>query len=135
MLVVPLGVHAKESLKHSPPFYGHPDSWRAGYRYLVTLWRNEVKGVYEVLESVTTNPVGDAACPAPNNFPKPTWETLASSPGYRVSVLKPLDETDQRLGRFLNKRYSKKGPQGRGAAFTQTHRYLEHPEDLGDYFA
>ena len=71
VLVVPPGVHAKESLKHSPPFYGHPDSWRAGYRYLVTLWRNEVKGVYEVLESVTTNPVGDA-CPAPNNFPKPT---------------------------------------------------------------
>jgi hypothetical protein len=134
VLAVPLGAHAKETLKQSPPYYVHSDSWRAGYRYLVALWRNEITHIYEVLESVTTNAVGDTPGGPPETLPQAEWVELASLPGSRVSVLKPLDATHARLGRYLKKKYSKKGPQGHAAAFTQTHRYLERPEELENYF-
>lgn len=135
VLVVPRGLLASETLQASPPYYRHPDSWRPGYRYLVTVYRNQIQDIFEVTNSVTTDSVDGTVPPAPNGMNPKEWEEeIAASPGSRVSVLRRLTALDPILGTYVNQKYYKPGPKGRAAAFTQTHRYVEHPEDLGNYF-
>jgi hypothetical protein len=135
VLVVPRGAAAQSTLQHTPPYYRHPESWRAGYRYVVSIYRNRIEDIFEVVHSITTDRVDDTPPPAPIGFAAKEWEDdIASSPGSRISVLKPLDSSDPHLGIFLGRQYEKVGPKGRPAAFVQTHRYLDHPLDLGDHF-
>lgn len=135
VLVVPQGEHAASTLQDHPPYYRHPDSWRAGYKYLVTIKGNQIKGIFEVVHSATTDRVDGTFPPPPPGVRAKTWEEeIAATPGSRVSILRKLDATDQVLGPYLDRRYDRTGPKGHTAAFVQTHRYIEHPDELKYFF-
>lgn len=135
VLAIPRGEWAASTLQEDPPYYRHPDSWRAGYSYLVSVYRNEIEGIFEVVHSVTTDPVEGTPPPAPPGVDSEKWEQeIAAAPGSRVSILRRLDATDPVLGPYLGRRYEKAGPKGHAAAFVQTHRYIEHPGELKAFF-
>lgn len=135
VLAIPRGEWAASTLQDDPPYYRHPDSWRAGYSYLVSVYRNEIEGIFEVVHSVTTDPVEGTPPPAPTGVDSEKWEQeIAATPGSRVSILRRLDATDPVLGPYLGQRYEKAGPKGHAAAFVQTHRYIEHPGELKTFF-
>lgn len=129
VLVVPRGRDAAETLGYTPPYYCHPESWKSGYRYLVVIYRNEVVNIYRVRESLTTDPVGGQQPPAPNGI-ETRWSTIASVGGLRVSMLEAAPE----WGHYIGKKYVSHGPNGGTRAFTMSHRYVEHPSLLADYF-
>lgn len=129
VLVVPRGPDAAETLGYTSPYYCHPESWTSGYRYLVVIYRNEVEKIYRVKESVTTDSVGGQLPPAPSGI-ETIWPTIANVGGLRVSVL----EADKEWGRYIGKKYVSHGPKGGARAFTMSHRYVEHPSLLANYF-
>jgi hypothetical protein len=129
VLVVPRGVNAAETLGYTSPYYCHPETWKSGYRYLVVIYRNEVEKIYRVKESVTTDRVGGQLPPAPNGI-ETRWPTIASVGGLRVSML----EEDTEWGNYIGKKYVSHGPKGGARAFTMSHRYVEHPSLLANYF-
>lgn len=135
VLAIPRGEWAASTLQEDPPYYRHPDSWRAGYNYLVSVYKNQIDGIYEVVHSVTTDQVDGTIPPAPPGVDAAKWEQeIATNPGSRVSILTRLDKSDTVLGPYLDKRYEKSGPKGHASAFVQTHRYIEHPGDLAAFF-
>jgi hypothetical protein len=135
VLAIPRGEWAASTLQEDPPYYRHPDSWRAGYSYLLSVYRNMIEGIFEVLHSVTTDPVEGTPPPAPPGVDSKKWEQdIAAAPGSRVSILRRLDDSDPVLGPYLGRRYEKAGPKGHAAAFVQTHRYIEHPGELKAFF-
>jgi hypothetical protein len=135
VLAIPRGAWAASTLQEDPPYYRHPDSWRAGYSYVVSVYRNEIEGIFEVVHSVTTDPVEGTPPPPPPGVDSEKWEQeVAAEPGSRVSILRRLDATDPVLGPYLGRRYEKAGPKGHAAAFVQTHRYIEHPGELKEFF-
>lgn len=134
VLIVPEGAYAKTTLTHSPPYYRHPASWRQGYAWLIAISRNEVVGIYRVLESSSTDLVNGILPPPPDSLSDKEWQAAASVAGSTVSVLEKLDKTHSRLGRFLGAKYDRKREGKTPAPFTMSHRYLENPEALVAYF-
>lgn len=133
VLVVPEGGPAQQTLSHDPPYYCHPIGWRAGYRYLVSIAGNEVKKVFVVDKSVATDKINDQL---PDHLPglKDDWPTIAASGGSRVSLLRPPNRGETNLGDYIGKRYSRRTKRKTSAAFTMSHRYLDHPDELALYF-
>lgn len=129
VLVVPRGSDAAETLAYTCPYYCHPESWKSGYRYLVVIYRNQVMNIYRVRESVTTDPVGGELPPAPKGI-ETMWPTIASVGGLRVSTL----DADPEWALYIGKRYVSHGPNEGTRAFTMSHRYVDHPSLLANYF-
>lgn len=135
-LVVPMGNHAVHSLNFrnlnnvKQPYYAHPDTWKAGYRYLVAIKNNTVQAIYSVDDSVTT---GLVLPEPPAGLDPKEWNRLCEDQSLRVSMLKSLN-ADQNYAHYLGKTYVSVGPAGRNRTFTQTHRYLERLDDIGNYF-
>lgn len=130
VLVVPRGTNAAETLSSASPYYRHPDSWESGYRYLVVIYGNTIQNIYKVTESVTTDHVDGLLPPSPKGI-EADWQDIASAGGSRVSMLEADLILEQR---YKGKKYVSHGPKGGARAFTMSHRYVQHPDLLANYF-
>ena len=129
-LVVPKGKHSAVSLAAPTPYYAHSKGWRPGYRYIAVVQGNRLEEIHEVLDSVTTERIGDEAPAKPRGLDEGVWKDLCKDDSLRVSTLAPTNVTVP-----LGKKYVKVGPNGRAITFTFSHRYIDSPDELANFFS